>query len=152
MQPGGRGLENKAFTLIELLAVIIIIGVIALIATPIIINTIGKGKKASFGRSIDGLIKSVEIDYSEDSFLAPREYFYEKRDLTLLTVEEKMRDEEIEIQGKIDGNGFIYVDEEGNIYIDNICDKEYCANGPEDDIVITPNPDGEIPSHSKTEP
>ncbi|MCI9234233.1 MAG: DUF5011 domain-containing protein, partial [Bacilli bacterium] len=144
--------SKKGFTLLELLVVIIIIGVIALIVSPIIINTIGKGKKSTFERSIEGLVKSVEVDYSEDSFLAPREYFYEKRDLTLLTVKEEMRDEEVEIQGKIDGSGFIYVDEEGNIYIDNICDKEYCANGPEDDIVITPNPDGEIPSHSKTEP
>ena len=115
-------------------------------------GTIGKGKKSSFERSIDGLIKSVEIDYSEDSFVAPREYFYERRDLTLLTVEEKTRDEKVKINGEIEGNGFIYVDEDGNIYIDNICNKDYCANGPDDNIVITPNPDGEVPEHSKTEP
>ncbi|MCI8545445.1 MAG: prepilin-type N-terminal cleavage/methylation domain-containing protein, partial [Bacilli bacterium] len=139
--------SKKGFTLIELLAVIIIIGVIALITVPIVMGTIGKGKKSSFERSIDGLIKSVEIDYSEDSFVAPREYFYERRDLTLLTVEEKTRDEKVKINGEIEGNGFIYVDGDGNIYIDNICNKDYCANGPDDNIVITPNPDGEVPEH-----
>ncbi|MCI9233024.1 MAG: type II secretion system protein, partial [Bacilli bacterium] len=137
-----KNLENKAFTLIELLAVILLIGVIALIISPLVIRTIGKSGKATFERSIDGLIESVRIDHSNDNFYAPREYFYEKKDLTLLTVADKMKDQKIKIHGEIDGNGFIYVDENGKIHIDNICDKEYCANGPEDDIVITPNPDG----------
>ena len=112
--------SKKGFTLIELLAVLIIIGVITLITVPMVLDAVGKGKKASFERSIDGLIRAVEVDYSEDFFLAPRDYFYEKRDLTLLTVEDKTRDEKILTQGEINGNGFIYVDEEGNIHIDNI--------------------------------
>ena len=117
------GLKNKAFTLIELLAVIIILGVIALIVYPIIMGTIERSKKASFARSIDGLMESAKVDYSDDSFIAPREYFYEKRDLTLLTVQEETRDEDVKIIGRIDGNGFIYIDEEGNISVD-ICTDE----------------------------
>ncbi|MCI8544919.1 MAG: prepilin-type N-terminal cleavage/methylation domain-containing protein, partial [Bacilli bacterium] len=38
MATEGGGLENKAFTLIELLAVIIIIGMIALITVPIVMG------------------------------------------------------------------------------------------------------------------
>ena len=87
----------------------------------------------------------MRIDYSDDSFLAPREYFYEKRNLTLLTVNDISREEEIRINGKINGNGFIYVDGEGIIRIENLCDKNYCANGEEGNITITPNPDGKIP-------
>jgi len=144
--------SKKGFTLIELLAVLIIIGVIALIVSPIVIKSIKKSGKSTFERSIDGLIESVRIDHSNDSFYAPREYFYEKKDLTLLTVAEQTKDQKIKIHGKIEGNGFIYVDEQGKIHIDNICSKEYCANGPENDIEITPNPGGEIPNHSKTDP
>jgi len=94
----------------------------------------------------------VRIDYSDDSFLAPREYFYEKRNLTLLTVNDISREEEIRINGKINGNGFIYVDGEGIIRIENLCDKNYCANGEEGNITITPNETGEIPELNKELP
>ena len=38
---------KNAFTLIELLAVIIILAIVALIATPIILNVIGDAKKSA---------------------------------------------------------------------------------------------------------
>ena len=88
--------------MIELLVVIILIGVIALIVSPIVIGTIKKSKKATFERSIDGIIDSVRIDYSDDKFIAPREYYYDRTNLTLLTVNEKTRDEEVKITGKIE--------------------------------------------------
>ena len=115
-------------------------------------GTLKKSRKTSFTRSIDGLIESVRINHAEDKFIAPREYFYEQNNLTLLTVEEKTRDEDVKVNGRIDGKGFIYVDGEGNITIDNICNKEYCANGPEDDVVITENPSGNIPDINKNDP
>ncbi len=148
----GGGIRNKAFTLIELLSVIIIIGVIALIVSPIILNVIGKSKKAAFERSIDGIIEAVKIDLSDDDFLTPREYFYEGSELSLLTVNDKKRDEIVKISGRIDGNGFIYVDGEGNIIIDNICSKDYCANGLEEDVEITENPNGQVPDLNKEDP
>ncbi len=149
---GGGGIRNRAFTLIELLAVIIIIGVIALIVSPIILNVIGKSKKAAFERSIDGIIEAVRIDLSDDDFLVPREYFYEGSSLSLLTVNDKKRNEIVKISGRIDGNGFIYVDGDGNIIINNICNKEYCANGKEEEIEISKNPTGEVPDLNKEDP
>ena len=98
---------------------IIVIGIIALIVSPIIIGSIKKSDKATFARSVDGIVDSVRVDHSDDSFLAPREYFYERRDLTLLTVNELTRDEPVQIHGRIDGNGFVYVDEDGIIHIEN---------------------------------
>ena len=53
----GGGLKSRAFTLIELLAVIIIIAVIALIATPIIIGVIKKTERQAFERSLDGILE-----------------------------------------------------------------------------------------------
>ena len=46
-------LNKKAFTLIELLAVIVILAIIALIATPIIINIISDSKQSSNERSVE---------------------------------------------------------------------------------------------------
>ncbi len=148
----GGGHKNQGFTLIELLAVIIIIGVIALIVSPIILNVVGKSKRAAFERSIDGIIEAVRIDLSDDDFLTPREYFYEGSELSLLTVNDKKRDEIVKISGRINGNGFIYVDGDGNIIINNICNKEYCANGKEEEIEISKNPTGEVPDLNKEDP
>ena len=123
-----------------------------MIVSPIIIGTLRKSEKASFERSIDGLIESVRIDHADDSFNAPREYFYEYSDLTLLTVNEKIKDENVPTRGRIDGNGFLYVDGEGVIHLENVCNKKYCANGPEDNVEITENPKGEIPTLDKHDP
>ncbi len=120
--------------------------------SPIILNVVGKSKKAAFERSIDGIIEAVRIDLSDDDFLTPREYFYEGSSLSLLTVNDKKRDEIVKISGRIDGNGFIYVDGDGNIIINNICNKEYCANGKEEEIEISKNPTGEVPDLNKEDP
>ena len=50
---GGQPLNKKAFTLIELLAVIVILAIIALIATPIILGIINDAKKQSGDRSAE---------------------------------------------------------------------------------------------------
>jgi len=52
--------NKKAFTLIELLAVIVILAIIALIATPIILNIINDTKKSSVERSKELYLDAVE--------------------------------------------------------------------------------------------
>ncbi len=56
---------NKAFTLTELLAVIVILAFIALITVPIILNIIEKTKKSAFKNSTYGIMKSAENFYTE---------------------------------------------------------------------------------------
>ena len=52
--------KKNAFTLIELLAVIVVLAIIALIATPIVMNTINSAKKGAAERSADNYIDAVE--------------------------------------------------------------------------------------------
>ena len=52
--------SNKAFTLIELLAVIVILAIIALIATPIVLNIINDTKQSAILRSADFYIDALE--------------------------------------------------------------------------------------------
>ena len=52
--------KKNAFTLIELLAVIVVLAIIALIATPIVMNTIKSAKKGAAERSADSYIGAVE--------------------------------------------------------------------------------------------
>ena len=52
--------KKNAFTLIELLAVIVVLAIIALIATPIVMNTIKNAKKGAAERTADNYIDAVE--------------------------------------------------------------------------------------------
>ena len=58
--------KRKAFTLIELLAVIIVLAIIALIAMPIIFNVIENAKVRALENSTYGVIDSVRLQYMED--------------------------------------------------------------------------------------
>ena len=51
---------NKAFTLIELLAVIIILSIISLIVGVVIGNVIDNAKKEAYKESVRGMIKAAE--------------------------------------------------------------------------------------------
>ena len=53
-------MKKKGFTLVELLAVIVILAIIALIATPIILNVIGDAKKGAAIQSLNGYIDAAE--------------------------------------------------------------------------------------------
>ena len=53
--------NRKAFTLIELIAVLVILSIITLIVTPLVLNIIRKAKIVSNKRSIDAYGRSVEI-------------------------------------------------------------------------------------------
>ena len=53
--------DKKAFTLIELIAVLVILAIIALIVTPLILNIIKSAKKSANERSVDEYGKAVEL-------------------------------------------------------------------------------------------
>ena len=58
--------KRKAFTLIELLAVIIVLAIIALIAMPIIFNVIENAKLKSMENSAYGVVDAVRLYYMEN--------------------------------------------------------------------------------------
>ena len=65
--------EEKGFTLVELLAVIVILAVIALIAVPTILGVIDKAKKESFKRTLEGILKAAEL-YQAQLYLNDYDY------------------------------------------------------------------------------
>ena len=54
-------LRKKGFTLIELIAVLVIMAILALIVTPLVMNIIRKAKLAADKRSIDAYGRSIEL-------------------------------------------------------------------------------------------
>ncbi len=56
-------MNKKGFTLVELLAVIVILAIIALIATPIIMNVVDNARLEAAKRSVEGYAKALESSY-----------------------------------------------------------------------------------------
>ena len=105
---------KKAFTLIELLAIIIILAVIALIATPIVLNVIEKSKLESNRNSVYGLIDTGRLYYAE-SLLDDTKYSNINGKTNLLNI--------ISYNGKKPTTGSMYINESGEIKIAVIYDK-----------------------------
>ena len=66
--------NKKAFTLIELIAVLVILAILALIVTPLVLNIIKKARTAADKRSIDAYGRSIELaiaDYLLDNGTFP---------------------------------------------------------------------------------
>lgn len=62
-------MNKKGFTLVELLAVIVILAIIALIATPIVLNVINEAQKGADARSVEAFAKAVETKYYSEKVL-----------------------------------------------------------------------------------
>ena len=108
-------MKKNAFTLIELLAVIVILAIIALIATPIILGIINDAKKGSRERSIDNIIHAAEIYYAKEYIKDPK-------------VSNKINIEDIKdkIDGEIPEGGYIIINEAGDaIFNLEFKDKTY---------------------------
>lgn len=57
--------KKNAFTLIEIIAVLVILAVISLIVTPLVMNIVKKSKISADKRSVDGYGKAIETAISE---------------------------------------------------------------------------------------
>ena len=57
---------KKGFTLVELLAVIIILGLLAVLITPKVINTLKESEEKTNMASANGLLKAAEYRHQDD--------------------------------------------------------------------------------------
>lgn len=60
-------MNNKGFTIIELLAVLIVLSIILVIAVPRVLNIIETSKKKSFEVSANKLIKEAAKEFAKDN-------------------------------------------------------------------------------------
>ena len=113
-------MNRRGFSLVELLGVIVILGVLALIATPIVTSVIEDSRKSGFRSSLNGMKKAIETDYSENKFDTSRRYKYQDKKLI-----ETKSGKEIEISGHIMGYGEGTVSSSGTVtfgaYTDKFC-------------------------------
>jgi|GEM_PF-849223 len=135
--------DNKGFTLIELIAVIILVGLIALIITPKITKVLKTQKMNIFKESVEGIVKSVKEDavnnagFNSTTTSNYRAYIYDGTGLYLTVAGNKAADADIKISGKIDnGQGTVVVTKNSEVVLAIYNDK-FCAKKNADDTSIT---------------
>ena len=129
-------MNKKGFTLVELLAVIVLLGVVALIATPIITGVIEDSRISSFKSSLNGLKKSIETDYGDNNFDSTVDYYYggynSGKTPSNTTKKLEVYDahgnflRDIEVSGYISGVGKGSVSNSGSVSVGIYTDK-YCG-------------------------
>lgn len=134
-------MNRKGFTLTELLAVIVVLALIALIATPLVLSIIRDSARSSFSSSVNGLKKAIEVDYSDDEFATNIYYTYggyngnpnaATASSTRKLYRTASRDSyvttgtEIHMNGSIAGYGVGHINEDGIIYVAAFTD-DFCG-------------------------
>lgn len=117
---------KKGFTLVELLAVIVILAVIALITTPIIIDSLNTSKKEAFKDSVNSLIKVTQNYYAgityNDEGLLPVKITYNNKIPTVKGIDKSNNCKTIsknilDYQGDNPDSGSILITKEGKVII-----------------------------------
>lgn len=121
-------MKKKGFTLIELMAVIIVLGILAIITTPIMSDVLETSRKRAFEDSVYGLIKSVNLDKADSGFNVEKTY----------TLTNGVISPDINTKGSVNGTGTIKTDLDGQIYVSIQYDK-WCADKDysESRVVVT---------------
>lgn len=115
-------MNKTGFSLIELLAVIAILGVIALITYPIIGEVLENTEKKTFKSSVEELINITEMDYSEYARNGSANYVYNGNNITC-----DICTNDIKYNGEIeDGKGSIVISNGKTITV-SIESKYYLA-------------------------
>ena len=103
-------MKKKGFTLVELLAVIVILAVIALIATPTILGVIDKAKRSSLQDSGYGLVEAANLYYAQYSNSKTIRFDIEDNKIT--TEEEN----KLNYKGNIK-NGTVLINDKGEVTV-----------------------------------
>lgn len=115
--------DNKGFSLVELLAVIVILAIIGLIAIPIYNNIINDSKKSAFTDSAQILIRELENYVITNNSIN----YSNQVDITTL---------DLELNNHNLTSGNFYLDN-NFITLVNITDGNFCANGNKNTLTVT---------------
>ncbi len=118
-------MKKKGFTLVELLAVITLIGILGLITVPVINNTIKNSRKKAFKETLNAIVEAAKIYNADTDYLA----INENKRIDVLDTNLKYENKSEILDGVLYYNS-------GKYYFDYVYSKYYCALGDIEDIDI----------------
>jgi len=107
-------MNKKGFTLVEILAVITILAVIALITTPIIFGVIEDSRMNTFTRSVEEMRNVIDMDYNEYGRSGRVTYKYSNNKLVCVECDGGS-DLELDFTGEIDDASGTFYNNDGEI-------------------------------------
>lgn len=117
-------MNKKGFTLVELLAIITILGLIGLITLPITGSIIRDSEKKTFNETLNSIIESAKIYNIESNYKAISDEGIDIKSSKL-----KYTNKETIISGKL------YY-ENNDYYLEEVKTKNFCANGSKEKFNI----------------
>ena len=130
-----KGKTKRAFTLIELLAVILILGIIALIAGSTIYNMVEHSRKEAYKATVRGVLKSAEHYVTSYPLLNRGKPKYP----IVFTCDGKECSngiDKLELEGKLPVSGQVIIEDSSNIKARYLRSDRYCAFGDKVNIEI----------------
>lgn len=120
--------KRNGFSLVELLAVIILLGIISLIIVPSALKTLENSKKDAFENSVIGLITSAT------NYMGESDFAEWPGGLTISYIKTNNLFEVKNINNFTSGTLY---NSNGTITAENVTDGNYCANGKKNSLTIT---------------
>jgi len=127
---------KKGFTLMELLAVIIVLGVISMITVNVVTNNIETTKKKTFEVNAIGLLEAAKEYVTKEM---------EDNDFPKEGIEAK----KLNMKNNPFISGIVKRNEQDQIILENVTDGKYCANGVKSNLEIT---EGSCETEDETAP
>ena len=117
---------KKGFTLVELLAVIVVLAILALVAIPIVGDVIDEGKIGAMENSVIFYVKEIESKFSEWTIEGiPEGVIYTTNDSGRMFLTVSNLDNVLKFEGKKPKNGTVEID---NNYADSESQFGYVVN------------------------
>lgn len=117
-------MNKKGFTLVELLATIILIGMLALIIIPSVAGIITRSEKKTFMASVKGIIRAANDYYASDDVEVEDGSCIKATSGTIKLTKDY----------QITGGNICYINNE--TYLDKVTNGKYCATGTLDNLII----------------
>ena len=145
-----KGKTKRAFTLIELLAVILILGIIALIAGTTIYNMVEHSRKEAYKATVRGVLKSAEHYVTSYPLLNRGKPKYPIV-FTCNGKECSNGTDKLELEGKLPEGGQVIIEDSSTIKASYLRSDRYCAFGDKVNIEVNKDCD-KIDKTSPTAP
>ncbi|MEG0266555.1 MAG: prepilin-type N-terminal cleavage/methylation domain-containing protein [Bacilli bacterium] len=118
-------MKKKGFTLVELLAIITILGIIVVIAIPSVENTISESKRNKFKEDARTIIKGVEI------------YLEEEINNVIPETGISLKSLDLPLSGDMTNYTGLVKIVNNEVILEAFSDGTYCGNGSNKDFQIT---------------
>lgn len=126
-------MKKNGFTLVELLAVIVILAVISLITVPMVLNVIDKANRGALQDSAYGLVESANIYYAKNMDEIEEHLVFNIDDSSQTSTTGK----DLGFKGNVKSSGLVVITAEGKVSVCLVGSKYYAIKNLDESRVTT---------------